>query len=782
MKLLFKHILRTIKKAPLQPVIILLTLIMSVATFLIAVKLTVNVYEESSYRKGKYNDTPVDITVNLSGSDEARMLFAEDVEAVVGEDGSVLGEFMLSAIIEYEEGGGIISIAATDLLRADDFYKFKFTEYGEFTTENLNQSIIFSSKTAKSLGLKVGDVITLKLLGEELDMTVGAIALPNGPLFGSEAVINIGSVTSAIAEANPALASLADSITPYTDVRVSVNDDAKIGEVYERLESAESLRGKTVIDEAQNIGSVDFFAILSLIVIAIASGVIISISAVVISTSLELLSKKRLKDSALFMLSGADPDQLSGILYLECAIYSILGAGLGLLLSVPIANGLNTFFIWSISDISFKLYDIPLAFVASPLIVLLTARMQTQKTKRLTVSERISDSFENTVGITKNRSTLVFLIISIILIALTLLLPVKDRYFTGLTSAFFIGFFAYAIIPTVVTLISSGLIRLIEKAKKIPARTILALKNVNTSYPLKHTARLIGVLVALVIVVLNCLDTFLVQKEVLETVLDSDYVSVGADERSDEIIKGLDGVDGVFRVAMDNDLVGCDGTEIIGISISDDAEGKINPKISPKRLPKGDEIVITTGYSVLSGAKVGDKVRIAYKTTEYEFTVIEIVAASTNIAFFDATYIGQTHNMLCIKSSAQKGSEEYLKIVNTLESRGSELVENEAVVYPLVSTITSYGQMVSYVTRIAIISTALGIMNVLFSAFLARKQERSVYYTVGMTKKDIILTGALEIAIVLFIALLTVPFTAFLISYMVDLSTNSFGVDLLTWI
>ena len=149
MKLLFKHILRTIKRAPLQPVIILLTLIMSVATFLTAVKLTVNVYEEASYRKGKYNDTPVDITVNLSGSDEARMLFAEDVEAVVGEDGSVLGEFMLSAIIEYEDGGNLISIAATDLLRADDFYKFKFTEYGEFTTKNLNQSIIFSSKTAK---------------------------------------------------------------------------------------------------------------------------------------------------------------------------------------------------------------------------------------------------------------------------------------------------------------------------------------------------------------------------------------------------------------------------------------------------------------------------------------------------------------------------------------------------------------------------------------------------------------------------------------------------------
>ena len=779
MSLYFKHILRSVKKSPLQPIIILLTLITSVALFITSIKLAINVYKENEVLKAE-NASDYDISVTLSKSDEVRLLFSDDVEDVIGSDGVVCGEFGLTALVKNSEGkNSLVKISATDFEKSDSFYKFKFVEYSKITEENVNNSIILSTSTAEKYGIKLGDTFTFRLLNKQFDMRVAAIALPEGVLKSNVGIISIGSISEALANANPAISSLADSIVPYTAIRININDESRVDEFVEKLSNDERLDGKLIVKESENVGSVDFFTLLSMIVIIIASAMIMLISAVVISTSLDLLSKKRIKESALFMLSGANNSQLNSILYLECIIYSIIASGLGILLSLPIFHGINSIFDWDTAPIRFELYDIPIAILAAPIIILTTALIHTRKTNKLCVNDRMSEQFENKIGTNSYKIPLcIFLGFALLFIG-SFLLPIKYRYLLGFSALLVFLFFIYFFTPIFVELISKALAKALKRFKKIPAKTLLALQNSSISYPLKHSSRLITVLTTLICTVFICLGTLTSQTEILESVIDCNYIAVGANEKTDKILENMDEVDDTFRVSFVRDLLTEEGTGILGISISEKAIDKVHPDIAPKKIPQKNEIVISSGISILSGSGIGDSFTLTHQTHEYTFKIIEVIPMATNIAFLDASYVSEKNELLCINTEADEESEEYMNISNILEVRGSLLVERDTVLLPITDRIISYGELLFYVVIIAFFTTLLGIANVLFSAYTVRKRERQIYYTVGMTKGHVRLTGFIEIMIIVFISLLLIPIFVFLAATLIDISVNSFGIDLL---
>lgn len=778
MKIFFKHIFRSIKKSPLQPIIILLTLIISVATFITSTKLAINVYKENIHNK-KLDNYVCDITVKLSKSDDVRMLFPDDVQDIIGKDGKIHGEFDLTSLITMNEQSDLVNIAAVDFEEIDDFYDFRFSDYGKITEENLNNSIIISTNTAKAYNVGIGDTFTFNLLNRKFEMTVEAIALPDGLFSGTAALINIGAVSEALADANPAIASLADTLVPFTAIRIQINDKDRIDEFIDKLSSDERLSGKLIVKESENVGSADFMNLLAMTVISVSAAIIIVISIVVISTALELLSRKRMKDSALFMISGADVSQLNRILYFECLIYSIFAAIFGTLLSIPICEGMNNIFAWNTEDITFRLYDILIATVASPLTVLITAVIHTTRTKMLTVSERMSEEAENRGGMLQKKVSLILLLTALILFIAEIILPVKARYIIGFPALLFFIFFTYTLTPHLVTLISCIFIKITERQKKIPAIAITAFKNTYVSYPLKHTARLITVLVTLICTAFTCLGTINKQADFVNSVVDCEYVSIGANEKTDEILGALDEVEDTFRITFSKNLISEAGTGILGISIAEDALDMVNKEIAPKKAPKNDEIVVSSGISILSGKGVGDSITFSHETNDYTFKIIEIIPSNANIAFLDAEYIGEENELLCIKSSVNKKSEDYQKICNILEVRGAALVDFSTVITPITERIISHSELLFFVIIVALFTTLIGIANVLFSAYVTRKHERAVYYTAGMTKTQIKMTALAEIITVLFISMMLIPIFSFISVMMLDVSINSFGVDMI---
>jgi len=411
--------------------------------------------------------------------------------------------------------------------------------------------------------------------------------------------------------------------------------------------------------------------------------------------------------------------------------------------------------------------------------VLFTALLHTRRMKRLTVSERMSEEAENRGASLRKRVSLILLLTSTVFFIAEIIMPVKARYVAGFPALLFFIFFAYTVTPHLVTLLSRVFIKTTESRKKIPAIAITAFKNTNVSYPLKHTARLITVLITLLCTAFTCLGTIDKQSDIMQSVIDCDYVSLGANDRTDEILGELDEVEDTFRVTFSKKLITEEGTGLLSISLSEDALCMINEEIAPKKVPKNDEIVISSGIAILSGKGVGDSITFSHETNSYTFKIVEIIPSSANIAFLDAEYIGEENELLCIKSSIEKKSEEYRRICNILEVRGAALVERETVVAPITRRIISYSELLFFVITVALFTTLLGIANVLFSAYVTRKQERAVYYTAGMTKTQIKMTALAEIITVLFISLILVPIFSFISVMMLDISINSFGVDMI---
>jgi len=775
--LFLKHIYRSIKKSPLQPIIILITLTLAVATFITSVKICINVAKETAIYKNT-DHYICDITVKPSKSDDIRLLFVEDCKEIIKDEGMVHGEFNLTALKNTDESSELIDVSAADLLSADRFYKFKFIEYGKITDRNINQSIILSSDAARNYNVKLGDTFSFNLLNAEMSFTVQGIAASVDFFRDTEALVNIGAVSAAIANANPAIASFAGSIDPYTVLKIRITDPSRIDEFIEKLSADERFKSKTVIKESSNVGSADFVHMISLLMMTVCSAMITLISAVVISTSLELLSKKRLKDSALFMLNGASNAQLNRLIYLECFIYSIIAAAVGLALSLGINKKINTIFDWNTDNITFKPYDIPIALFAAPAIVLITAVIHTAREKNLSISERIAENSENKAKSFSLKVPLLLGTLAVVFIIPTFFIDTTLRIIFAIPSLLSFLVFIYLFIPCLTDIISRFLIKLAEKSKRIPAKAILALKNLNVSYPLKHTARLITILITLMCSAFFSLHVLTKETNKLTTLVDCNYISIAANEKTDALLENLDEVEDTFRFKLIKTIVTEKKTAVLGISVAEDSKEYLNPKIAPKRLPQGDEVVITSGIANLENKKVGDSISFIYETNKYTFTVSEIIKSSSNVVFFSAEKVGESNDVLCIKTSAVKNSKEYQNIANLLETRGAAIVDIDTVLSPLTERLLSYSELLAYVIFIAFFTTVLGIINVLFSAYVSRKQERAVYYTVGMTRRQIIATQLSEFLYVALISLIAIPVLSLATILILDIGVSSFGIDL----
>ena len=210
MNLFTKHLLRSIKKSPFQPIIILLSLTVSVLSLIASTKMVINVCREHEHRASMV-DYVGDITVKPSSTDESRIMFKDDAEELIGENGSVLGQFTVTGLISLEDGNDLVTLHAADLLEADEFYDLKYLSSAKISKENLDKTVIISSTAAEKYGLSVGDSFSVQLLNKKLELTVGAIAVSEGILRESCGILSIKAIARAIAEANPQIAALGDS-------------------------------------------------------------------------------------------------------------------------------------------------------------------------------------------------------------------------------------------------------------------------------------------------------------------------------------------------------------------------------------------------------------------------------------------------------------------------------------------------------------------------------------------------------------------------------------------
>ena len=144
MNLFFKHMLRSIRGRPIQPIILVLTLSLSLAVSSVILSIKSAIFNETmSEFSEKYGSS--DIIISVDTNSTSRVIFASEVERIVPEGAKVSGyyELLLSG------GEDIILGAATDFKTVGNVFDLSFTEYGKITEDNLASCAIVDSDFAR---------------------------------------------------------------------------------------------------------------------------------------------------------------------------------------------------------------------------------------------------------------------------------------------------------------------------------------------------------------------------------------------------------------------------------------------------------------------------------------------------------------------------------------------------------------------------------------------------------------------------------------------------------
>ena len=772
MSIFGKHIFRSIRKHPIEPIMILLIVTLCVAAMILSLALPINIYRNESAAITS-DEWTSDLTVTMKGSSDRRILFDSDVSEAVGDSADWLGEFSLTGFAGGSTGTKVqTSIGAFRLTAADRFFEIRYLEYGKFTNNNLDRSAIVSRKYADRLGLSVGDTVTVNVLGEPLSYTVEAIAMDTGIFKSKDMLVDIGSIRQILAERSALVASMSADFNPYTKIHLKAKSGVSAEALKSSLEARESFADKRV-ETYGNDATQSFYAVVLTVTILIPGALIVIVAAMMNVSALELLERKRQSDNALFRTVGADPRQLNMLVYLETTVYALVGGALGTLLSLLGMRWLNGLYRFEWEDIRFGFDDVVIGIGSALLFTTLCAYLYIRKQGRATLSEGLGHANCDTCG-TFAYKKLIFAVPVLVLLAVSLLLDPTGRYPVATAMLLCAVVFIYVISPYIIGLLTTVLARLLSRMRRGAGCFVIAAKTCSGSYPLKHAGRVMTVLLTVLFSLTSVISAVDAQMVSYVDFAAFDYSGMYVDSETRERIDDLDGILDVTECIIMRNVVFDGGRTINGISVSEYTPLCFNDTIYPDTAPKGNEIAISRGVAAMIGAKVGDTVECTVSDIPCTLVVTEIVSTHGDFVFYDADYLGVDYVMTCIRTDGTPEAAEGL--IALFDERGVECISAEDFFRGTHDKVDPQLTAFSVMLWVMVLMTAIGILNVLAEQRIARRRELEIIRQNGMTRGGTTLLQAVEIGYLLVIALLlSIVFSAILVG-IINMVATSFGM------
>ena len=119
MRLFFKHIFRGMRKRPLQPLILVFTIMLSVSISILAIGIK-DAFARETDEKHEARYGSADITVSLNGLSASRFMFSSDAKALMPEGTSVAGSYELPMFLGEEKR---VAFGGTFCGRGNDGYR-----------------------------------------------------------------------------------------------------------------------------------------------------------------------------------------------------------------------------------------------------------------------------------------------------------------------------------------------------------------------------------------------------------------------------------------------------------------------------------------------------------------------------------------------------------------------------------------------------------------------------------------------------------------------------------
>ncbi len=731
MKLFFKHLFRSIKKRPLQPIILTLTLMLAVVACCASLITKEYMKEESNGSQlAQYGNA--DISITLNATTKSRFMFVEDVEKILGESGKVSGTYELLLFMG-EQQKTVFGIA-TEFDKIGNVFDLEFIEYGKVTDSTRGEVAFISKEFSEKENLSVGDKFTASTLGYDKTYTVQGIS--KTPYFSSyDVLVDISGVMRLLASDSLFVSSLGEKFKPCSTIFIDLEEDVSVTDAITLLRSDNGLSDKTftsVDSFVINVSGVHGFKQVTSILVILSVG----LSIAVVFCCLYIISAQRTAENYLFKIAGASPWQLNLLQYVEVFIYWFVGATISLIFIQPLLN-------FMCETIGYK-YAVPrllfLPTLKSFLITLFSAL--------LTVTVFVLLPRKKKRVVSKAYLPLMALILTGISLIVLLLVNKNSKIICSVFVVVFFLTFVFTFVPVFFKKCMEKLDVLMAKRRSKQSRVafVYSVKNVKNVKVLLNTCRLWAILVAVILTILVASVSATKTLDKTRRCFNGDYAILNVTESCYQSLQSVSSVETINKVYFGNCKLGKYNAQIISTT----SPSALKDFVDVKSLPKGNELIVSKDLAGLAGLAVGDVVEVTIDEKNINLKVSYIANTVLRILVFDCANFGIDYNITTVIGQDGVPTTQLRKTISeAVALELATIVPIDDVLDNKVSIAEAYVINSYFILLIILVFAMVGLFNNLVESYKFRRQEFELYNLAGMKKNSIFKMKLFETLVIL---------------------------------
>ncbi|MBQ8545757.1 MAG: hypothetical protein IJ437_02320 [Clostridia bacterium] len=721
MRLFLKHLFRSIRKRPLQPLIITLTILLSVLVMTMSLTIKASLSEEiNSVNDSKYGHA--DIVVNLNNESASRFMFTSDASELLGDRASVVGSYEL---VFTTSNGGAVTGKAVDFYEVGKLFDFAFSEYSQIKEEEIKSTVIVTSQYMEKNALSLGDTVVLSLFGWEKEYKISAVS--KSPLFGDcDIMLDITGVMEALGEKSLFISALGEDFKPYSTLYIDMLDTTSTSDAINELKSSEALANRSFTDvkESQNQG---FVGVVLPVVVGVCIFMLAFCGGVIIFSCFYILSRKRLQENEAFSACGTKKSFLNLMQLLEALIYWIIGAPIGLALAIPASYLAGEILSFRYATIKIT----PVNAIIAISLMLLTAIVTVciflfTRDKKVIIKRKITISG-------------VLVSISLVSFFVAMLSKGNSRAILGFFSTDIMLITLFFATPCLFSLLVALFIKAFEKRQNIgkgikSVSLYYALKNAHRVKVLSNLTRLVSVLLAVLISTLFIVGASNGFVKATESSVGGDYLILNATDRCyDEIKKSphLDSISKIYKSEIKYE----NGFTTPLLSSNDKSAFGENIKLDT--LPKGNEAIASSSDAKMLELKIGDKITVEADGKELELFIVDIMSIGANAIIFDSAHFGLTPNIISVNARVGEESELLDDITVASAKELATVIPAKNLQKQQIDRNMCLLKCANILLFVAIVFAVIGFANSLYESYMSRKEELFLYSYAGISNVKI---------------------------------------------
>ena len=764
MSLFFKHLFRSIKRKPLQPFIMILTLLLSVFMVTSALSLKSLLAEETALSfDAQYGRA--DVAVSLNGNSTSRFMFKKDAEALLGEGCRIVGTYEI-VMAPIGSTAPVFAVAA-ELSEIGDVFDLMFSEYGRITESSVGRVMLISRDYAEQNGLGIGDSVTYKLLGEVVTYTVEGIS-PLRYMGKYDVLIDIKGVVDAMSKGSLIASSLGDDFRPSGTLYIDISDTEMTAEQCIRiLQSDKAFAEKTFLDIGEyaagqaNIKNLNVAIDISVVLIC-------ALAMAVTFCCFYILADERSEENMSFTIAGASPFRLRLIQYAEVVLYWLVGTVGGILASFGMID--------AICDSVGMRYVTPElsmgALILAPSIVLL-ASLATVTVFIFTSGKKKARRSVGTVPV------LALLAVVILWMVLIFTAPHTVRFVIGIALIGFMILLFFVTVPCAIRLISRRLSAITDNGCVDGGKSFkclkYAIKNLYSVRQLHNVSRLISTLVAVIVLACMLIVGTHNYVELSEKIFTYEHVLIGATERCEAKVSDCDKVERTERVyfsAVDID------NRVSALMISVNNASSLAPELKVTELPSGNVAYVSNSVSEALGVKLGDTIEVNVGGSLIALEIGKIENSPLPYICFDCEAVGVQPNLFMVGFNSDVSEAEGLDTVTALISDDVAVISSVSdLMAAKTQTLSVYLDCGDILWLMVLVFSLIGLIDCIYNNYRARREEFALFGLSGMHKGEIARLKLYEIVIALIFGCAAGILCSLIITPFIRKSMLSVGID-----